>query len=81
MLPEHFTVPTSVTAEWARALSRDLERATWRGPAAFRQVLPRPAILQILERALLIFKAEPTLVEVGLFAGHTVNLSLLLEGT
>lgn len=56
--------PEQITADWARTFSNDLEKATWRGQSALKQLLPATLVVQILERATALCKSEPTLVEV-----------------
>lgn len=59
-------VPEAVTAEWVRAFGERLLRETWRGQAAFRNVLSPQSVIEMLRRATALAKDEPTLVDVML---------------
>jgi hypothetical protein len=47
-----------------RTLSEALERASWRGTTALKQVLPAGAAARLLEALTVLLKSEPTLVDV-----------------
>lgn len=67
------SLPEIISASWATNFGRELEQATWRGPGALRSLLPLEVALNILQRATVRLKAEPTLVEVSNLHGMQLH--------
>lgn len=58
-------VPDTISPGWVRDFSKNLERATWRGPTGIASIFRREHVLEILSRATVMLAKEPTLVEVS----------------
>ena len=61
---EPIKLPQIITPEWVKDVQKRLEAASWKGPSALQQVLPKAVTLAILERTERLVSKEPPLVEV-----------------
>lgn len=57
-------VPATVTREWVLDLQQQLDRVSRSGVTALKAVLTQQAVKALLERCEVLFKADPTLIEV-----------------